>query len=182
MNVQRILLAFPVAVLLFSGSALAADMPHRTFDKLTAPELDALSKVTHEYYMCVAEKLPAVTGADAKSPQRILATYPEQIRILRQQCRIRLLNVEKILYALDLNPEFITNYSNTLRDDVVYFGLQQMMKKAAEEKPNPGSGGLQQGRKGKVHESGLDILTTPPSARGKNKATDGQEQMADNEE
>lgn len=36
------------------------------------------------------------------------------------------------LYALGLNPEFITNYVTTLRDDVMSFALQQLLKKAAD--------------------------------------------------
>jgi hypothetical protein len=107
-KIRQFLVALPVlAAVLFSGAASAAEHVHRTFDKLNVEEMDALSKVTHEYYRSVANKVATITGADATTPSRIMATYPERIKIIRQQSRIRLLNVEKILYAMNLNPEFI---------------------------------------------------------------------------
>lgn len=106
----------------------------QTFDQMTPQDLDSVSQVTLAYYLCVSDKLDSVTGADKSSPERIFTTYPPFIHILRQQCRISLLNVEKELYALGLNPEFITNYVTTLRDDVQHFALQQVLKKAESER------------------------------------------------
>lgn len=125
----------------------AAAFPHtcwgaegtRTFDRMTPDELDRISRVTQTYYMCVSDKLDSVRGADSSSPDRIIATYSPYIRILRQQCRISLLQVEKELYALGLNPEFITNYVTTLRDDVVSFALQRLLKKAANAEADSGT-------------------------------------------
>ncbi len=107
----------------------------RTFEMLTDKELDGLSTVSRNYYICVSGGLKTVTDADDSTVERILATYPPFIKILRQDCRVNLVLVEKYLYGLGLNPEFIHNYANTLRDDVVHFTLKEKirMKKAALE-------------------------------------------------
>ena len=123
----------------------SAARPTRTFDELHNAELDALSRVTFAYYRCVSDKTAAVVDADASSPERIFATYPPYIFIMRQQCRIGLVQVEKELYRLRLNPEFITNHVNTLRDDVVHFALQEVLarKKAAPRTSRAGGNGAQ---------------------------------------
>lgn len=179
MKIRQFLIALPVlAAVLFSGTAFAAEHAYRTFDKLNVEEMDALSKVTHEYYISVSNKVSTITGADASTPSRVMATYPERIKIIRQQSRIRLLNVEKILYAMNLNPEFITNYVNTLRDDVVYFALDQVLRKAAGEKAaNPGSSETLRDEKPEgIHKTnaqknGAGIFTAPSSVRGTVKNT-----------
>lgn len=135
----------------------------RTFDMLAPAELDRLSEATLGYYRCVGSKLERVEGADESSLERIQATYHPYIYIARQQCRISLLNVEKLLYSLQLNPEFVTNYVTTLREDVVYFVLQQALRRRtaiaeeeawnnAEEAPSPRPNGK------KVSPLGLDAF------------------------
>lgn len=139
-KIRHFLLALPVAAMvLFAGTASAAEYAHRTFDKLNTREKDALSEVTHAYYMSVSSKVATITGADKSTPARIMATYPERIKVIRQQSRIKLLNVEKLLYSMNLNPEFITNYVTTLRDDVVYFALDQVLRQTGEQKGGSGS-------------------------------------------
>lgn len=128
----------------------------RTFDRLSPRELDQLSGVTLAYYQCVSGKLETITGADNSSSARILETYPPHIRIIRQQCRISLLNVEKMLYSLDLNPEFITNYTTMLRDDVVYFALDQVVKNAAGKQTDERAGQEGNGKGANASETGKD--------------------------
>ena len=149
-----------------------------TFDEMTPAELDHISQVTLSYYLCVRDKLDSVAGADTSSPERILATYPPFIRILRQQCRISLLHVEKELYSLGLNPEFITNYVATLRDDVQYFALQHVLKEAEGEKAETAKRG-EQGRKSntetqKVRDAltGFGIFTPRKPPEGKSSASE----------
>ncbi|MDL2210680.1 hypothetical protein LJC26_07755 [Desulfovibrio sp. OttesenSCG-928-O18] len=154
-----------VCLLVIPGAAFAAEGATRTFDTLAPAELDQLSKVTHAYYMCVADRLDGVTGADRSTPERIFATYPPHIRILRQQCRISLLNVEKQLYAFALNPEFVTNYVLMLREDVEYFALQQVLKKLEAEKEEARAKAARDGENKPQTPAGtgrgIGILTAP---------------------
>ncbi len=123
------------AALFLFLAAPAGAASSRTFDALTDKELDGLSTITRNYYTCVASRLNTVAGADDSTAERIMATYPPHIKILRQDCRVNLVLVEKYLYGLNLNPEFIHNYANTLRDDVVYYALKEKLrlKKAAAD-------------------------------------------------
>ena len=118
----------------FWGAAASAKAASRTFDLLEPAELDRVSRVTLAYYQCVTGKMDAVSGLESGSADRIFATHPPYIYMARQQCRISLLNVEKELYGLLLNPEFINNYTATLREDVVHFSLQHALRKMTEAK------------------------------------------------
>ena len=129
MMISRIVLPVVLGMLFLPGVCSGAEA--RTFDQMNDAELKRISDVTLAYYLCISDRLDTVTDADKSTPERILATYPPYIRILRQQCRIKLLDVEKELYFLRLNPEFVTNYVVMLRDDVEHFALQQVLKKAA---------------------------------------------------
>ncbi len=120
------LLAFAVLLLCPALSADAAG--GRAFSALTDKELDGLSTISRNYFLCVSKGLGNITTADDSTPERILATYPPYIKMQRQECRVNLVLIEKYLYGLDLNPEFIHNYSNALRDDVVYFALSEKLK------------------------------------------------------
>ena len=165
-----------VAVLVCPLPAAAA-ASSRTFDALTDKELDKLATISRNYYTCVSSRINTITGADDSSVQGIIDTYPEHIKILRQECRINLVLVEKYLYGLTLNPEFIHNYTNTLRDDVVYFALQQRLRqaqtnqeeatdRAREQKRQMQLDALQGGAQGDGAQKPMIIPgITPPSAQ-----------------
>ena len=128
----RLWLALVLMIFLLLGALFKAPAAWaasaRTFDSMTDKELDELSASTLKDYTCVTSKLDTITDVDDRSVERIMNAYPPHIKMLRQQCRINLILIEKQLYSAGLNPEFIHNYSNVLREDVVYFALQEKIK------------------------------------------------------
>lgn len=168
LKIRKISAFLALAVLLPLGAAKAEIT--RTFDLLTDAELDQLSKMTLNYYTCVTGRLENMDGPDRSKPERIFATAPPYIMIARQQCRISLINVEKLLYSYGLNPEFITNHVNTLRDDVVHFALQQTLRASREgkeekQREDEWNKDTDSGEKNDPKpRRGLGILTSPPKS------------------
>lgn len=161
MNRLSISLHLGCAFVLLLCQPVFAESGVRTFDRLAPQELDELSKVTFAYYQCVAEKLEGITVADASSAERAVESYPPHIRIVRQQCRIRLLNVEKQLYGFGLNAEFITNYVNTLRDDVVHYALDSVMKKHTEKWAKESAERVRKAEEQAGRGAGFGLFTKP---------------------
>ena len=101
----------------------------RTYDTLTAEENQELQRLSDLYMEQIKnESLPLIqVHFDTHT---ILRSFPEQIRIIRQRQRPLLLQVERYLYSLRLNPEFITSYVDRLEKDSVNYALDLLIKKA----------------------------------------------------
>lgn len=119
------LLAF---FLLLALPAAAYD-GERSYDTLTEEENRELERLSA---LCLAEvRKEAVTLLEVRlDVQTILRTFTEQIRVIRQRKRHLFLDVERYLYSLRLNTEFIDLYIRTLREDAVYHALEALIQKS----------------------------------------------------
>ena len=120
------------AALIF-GLALTAQAAKyqypRTVDMLTEEELIKLDELEKAYFSGIRDE--ALTLVKIRFDlHTILRTFPEQVRVIRQRRRGELMTVERYLYSLKLNPEFIQSYVERLRDDVLHYALDQMIKKS----------------------------------------------------
>ena len=111
--------------LLFCSDAHAAT---RTYDTLTAEELAHLGTLEDEYFTAVRDDAVKQVRAFF-DVHTIMQTFIPQIRILRQRNRDKLNEITRYLCGLHLEQEFITHYITVLREDVVDFALDAMLKK-----------------------------------------------------
>ena len=108
----------------FSRKTLA----ERTYDTLTAEEERELQRLSDYYFEQVKDESLSLVQVRF-DVNTILRSFPEQIRIIRQRKRLQLLQVERYLYSLRLNPEFIGAYIDRLEKDSVYYALDMLIKK-----------------------------------------------------
>jgi hypothetical protein len=121
----------PALFLLFLFCCQAAQAEVRTYDTLTAEELAQLSKLENRYFEEVrAEAVKLVTTFfDTRT---IIQTFTPQAHIIRQRKRELLNDIVRYLCTLRLEQEFITHYTNRLRDDVVDYALDAMLQRSKE--------------------------------------------------
>lgn len=121
-----VLLLFSTAPALFPAPALAFD---RTYDTLTPEENAELSRLEERCLKAVRDDALQLLTARF-DVHTILRTFTDQIRIIRQRHRALFLDVERYLYSLRLNPEFIDSYMFNLREDSVMGGLDALLLKS----------------------------------------------------
>lgn len=114
--------------LFYALPALAYD-GERTFDMLTPEENQELARLEERCFNAVREESLKLLVARFDT-HTILRSFPEQIRILQQRKRPFFLEVERYLYSLRLNSEFITSYIRTLKEDTVLHALDVLIVKA----------------------------------------------------
>ena len=121
----------PALFLLFLFCCQTARAEVRTYDTLTAEELAQLSKLEKRYFEEVrADAVKLITSFfDTRT---ILQTFTPQVQIIRQRKREQLNDIVRYLCALRLEQEFITNYTNILRSDVVDYALDGMLQRTRE--------------------------------------------------
>ena len=121
----------PLLILLslaLAAPALAYD-GERTYDMLTREENQELTRLEERCFTEVREEALKLLVARFDT-HTILRTFPEQIRILQQRKRPLFLEVERYLYSLRLNTEFIGSYVRTLKEDTVLHALDVLITKA----------------------------------------------------
>lgn len=128
---MRTTLCFTLALLLLCAApapVLAYD-DERTIDTLTAQEVAELDRLEGNYFKEMrTEGLKLLTSKlDMHS---ILRSFPEQLRILQQRKRKQYQDVERYLYSLRLNPEFIDSYMRNLKDDSINYAMDTIIQRA----------------------------------------------------
>lgn len=117
------------ALFLFCALPALASGPQRTIDSLSPEEFAVLDQLEAAYLAGVREQ--ALTLVRIRFDiNTMLRTFPEQVRIIRQRKRALLMEVTKYLYSLGLNPEFVEAHTDRLRDDVLHYALDEMIKKS----------------------------------------------------
>lgn len=115
-------------LLLLAAPVLATGAP-RTVDSLSAEESATLAGLENAYFAGVREDVPTLVRIRFDI-NTMLRTFPEQVRFIRQRKRALLMEVTKYLYSLGLNPEFVEGHTERLRDDVLHYALDEMIKKS----------------------------------------------------
>lgn len=129
---KRALFVLPALVLcsclLFQTAVLAYD-GERTYDTLTQEENSELERLSA---LCMDEvRQESLALLEVRlDVNTILRTFTEQIRVVRQKKRHLFLDVERYLYSLRLNTEFISNYMHDLREDTIYHSLDALIRKS----------------------------------------------------
>lgn len=123
-----LLLALAAATLYPPAAALGYE-GERTYDTLSQEENAELERLSD---ICFAEvRKEALTLLQARfDVNTILRTFTEQIRVIRYRKRQLFLDVERYLYSLRLNPEFVDSYMRSLREDAVYYALDALIQKS----------------------------------------------------
>ena len=126
----------PISILLlslllapaFAATALAYD-GERTYDTLTPEEDAELERLSGLCFKRIEKE--ALTLLQIRfDVHTILHTFTDQIRVIRQRNRALFLDVERYLYSLRLNTEFIGNYMQNLREDTVMHALDVLIQKS----------------------------------------------------
>ncbi|MDL2207486.1 hypothetical protein LJB81_02650 [Desulfovibrio sp. OttesenSCG-928-M14] len=113
--------AFAAPVLGYDGE--------RTYDTLTPEEGAELERLTDLCFKKIEKE--ALTLLQARfDVHTILRTFMDQIRVIRQRNRALFLDVERYLYSLRLNTEFIDSYMNNLREDTVMHALDVLIQRS----------------------------------------------------
>ena len=113
----------------FSCGTTAAYDGERTFDQLTAAETAKLDRMSQTCFDEVRKESLALLEVHL-DVNTILRTFTDQIRVVRHKKRHLFLDVERYLYSLRLNTEFITGYMRDLREDSVYHSLDALIRKS----------------------------------------------------
>ena len=113
---------------LLCGPAHAYD-GERTYDQLTETENAELERLSN---ICLDEvRKESIALLEVRlDVNTILRTFTDQIRVVRQKKRRLFLDVERYLYSLRLNTEFIDSYMRDLREDSVYYSLDALIRKS----------------------------------------------------
>jgi len=127
----RTAFAIPTLFLLLLLCCPSAQATTRTYDMLTAEELQHLSYLENQYFEEVrAEAVQMVTTFfDTRT---IIQTFSPQVPIIRQRKREQLNDITRYLCSLRLEQEFITHYIGILRSDVVDYALDAMMQRSRQ--------------------------------------------------
>lgn len=123
-HIARLVLFFVLA----ASPALAYD-GERTYDQLTEQENAELERLSVICFDEVRRESLALLEVRL-DVNTILRTFTDQIRVVRQKKRRLFLDVERYLYSLRLNTEFIDGYMRDLREDAVYYSLDALIRKA----------------------------------------------------
>ena len=117
-----------LCALLLCGGAFAYD-GERTYDQLTDDENRQLELLSQR---CLDEvRKESLSLLEVRlDVNTILRTFTDQIRVVRQKKRPLFLDVERYLYSLRLNTEFIGDYMRELREDSVYYALDALIRKS----------------------------------------------------
>lgn len=117
-----------LCALLLCSAASAYD-GERTYDQLTAEENLELERLSQ---LCLDEvRKESLALLEVRlDVNTILRTFTDQIRVVRQKKRPLFLDVERYLYSLRLNSEFIGDYMRELREDSVYYALDALIRKS----------------------------------------------------